>query len=154
MARALVQDPAGPQDRAAPVTPADHDTARADAAQAGAAPRPDMITLAVENMHCGNCMRKVEQTLSQLPGVSSARVNLSAKRVAIVSESKPATAEPFVAALAGIGFPASVLADAPDSSPRATADADFLKRIARFSIHLEFDIWFDIAPRRARSSER
>ena len=36
-------------------------------------------TLAVANMHCGGCMRKVETTLAAIPGVVSARANLSAQ---------------------------------------------------------------------------
>ena len=85
-------------------------------------------TLAVENMHCGNCMRKVEQTLSQLPGVAGARVNLSAKRVAIITDTKPITAEAFISALADVGFTATVLADKAEDTVRA-ADTDFLKRL-------------------------
>ena len=40
-----------------------------------------MTTLAVGNMHCGACMRKVEAALSAVPGVTGARANLSARRV-------------------------------------------------------------------------
>ena len=43
--------------------------------------RPVTTTLAVENMHCGGCMRKVESALAAVPGVATARVNLSARRV-------------------------------------------------------------------------
>ena len=40
--------------------------------------KPTVTTLVVENMHCGNCMRSVEHALEAVPGVTSARVNLSA----------------------------------------------------------------------------
>ena len=42
-------------------------------------------TLAVEGMHCGGCMRKVEQALTAVAGVVSARANLSARRVTTVT---------------------------------------------------------------------
>ena len=50
----------------------------------GAASRT--ITLAVENMNCGGCMRKVERALLEVPGVASARANLSARRATVVFE--------------------------------------------------------------------
>ena len=48
------------------------------------APHPVTTILAVENMHCGGCMRKVETALAAVPGVASARANLSARRVTAV----------------------------------------------------------------------
>ena len=94
----------------------------------GAAPRSCTTTLVVENMHCGGCMRKVEQALAQMPGVASARVNLSTKRVTIETPLRPATAEPFIDALRNAGFGATLLAEAP-ADPSRAATADFLKRL-------------------------
>ena len=50
-------------------------------AQPGAA--PVHTVLAVPAMHCAGCMGKVERGLAALPGVSEARVNLSARTVAV-----------------------------------------------------------------------
>jgi Cu2+-exporting ATPase len=105
--------------------------APAPAALDGAHPPAALATtvLVVDGMHCGNCLRKVEATLSALPDVASARVNLSAHRVSIVTRGTPPTAEPFVAALARIGFKASPLIE----QGRADHDAsitDYLKRLA------------------------
>mgnify|MGYP001031800084 CR=1 FL=1 len=41
------------------------------------------IELAVPSIHCGGCMRKVEEGLRKLDGVVSARVNLSTRRVSV-----------------------------------------------------------------------
>ena len=65
--------------------------------------------LVVENMHCGGCMRKVEQALSSEPGVVSARANLSARRVTVVSEKGRRSAEDLIEALAKAGYKAAPL---------------------------------------------
>ena len=85
-------------------------------------------TLVVENMHCGGCMRSVEQALTGLPGVKSARVNLSSRRVSVLTEAHPGTAEPFIAALRDAGFTATVLSEATTTRPPAT-EQDYLKRL-------------------------
>ncbi len=68
------------------------------------------ITLAVENMTCGGCMRKVEKALLDVPGVASARANLSARRATVVFEDALPGAAPLVDALGRIGFKAAELA--------------------------------------------
>ena len=69
------------------------------------------VTLAVENMVCGGCMRKVETALAAVPGVISARTNLSAKRVTVVfGEAREGGAGKLIDALAAIGFNAAELA--------------------------------------------
>jgi len=78
------------------------------------------ITLAVENMTCGGCMRKVEKALLEVPGVASARANLSARRATVVFEEALPGAAPLVDALGRIGFKAAELApDALDSGQHA-----------------------------------
>src|SRR5664279_2016133 len=68
------------------------------------------ITLAVENMNCGGCMRKVEKALLDVPGVASARANLSARRATVVFAEASPSAAPLVDALGRIGFKAAELA--------------------------------------------
>ena len=41
------------------------------------------IDLAVPDMHCADCICKIERGLGQLPGVTHARVNLSTRRASI-----------------------------------------------------------------------
>ena len=60
--------------------------------------------LVVPGMHCAGCMGKVERALQGLPGVASARVNLSARNVRIAHDSELTVPE-LVAVLENIGFP-------------------------------------------------
>ena len=85
-------------------------------------------TLAVENMHCGGCMRKVETALIAVPGVASARANLSARRVTVVHAREGAGAADFVDVLARAGYKAAELVDGT-AGARESADRDFLKRL-------------------------
>jgi len=61
--------------------------------------------LTVPGMHCAGCMAKVERTLAAISGVSAARVNLTARTVAVAHDQR-ATVPGLVAALAGAGFAA------------------------------------------------
>src|SRR5262245_9889543 len=78
-----------------------------DAAQVTTEASFKSLTLAVENMHCGGCMRSVERAALGVAGVASARANLSAQRVSVAYD--PArTGEPaLIEALARAGFPAA-----------------------------------------------
>jgi Cu2+-exporting ATPase len=76
------------------------------------APAPDSIEslFAVPTLHCAGCIAKIENGLSKVPGVEGARVNMTAKRVAIRHD--PALSPPELkAAIAAIGFDAEPLAD-------------------------------------------
>ncbi len=84
--------------------------------------------LAVENMHCGGCMRKVEQAIAAVPGVRSARANLSLKRVTAEHAADGVGAADLVDALARAGYKAAELADVGD--PVKSADQDLLRRLA------------------------
>ena len=94
-------------------------------AQPGAA--PISTVLAVPGMHCAGCMSKIESRLSAVPGVAQARVNLSARTVAVTHS--PELEEPdLVAALAGIGFEAQPRGD--DLAPRSSAVRPLLAPLA------------------------
>jgi copper chaperone len=60
------------------------------------------VTLTIENMSCGACIRRVTQTLNALPGTHAEEVRLGLARVQ--TESPGA----LVAALAQAGFPAHI----------------------------------------------
>ncbi len=59
--------------------------------------------LAVPGMHCAGCMSKIERGMKAVPGVASARVNLSAKQVTILHDGTLQDRE-LVSALERIGF--------------------------------------------------
>lgn len=74
--------------------------------------------LVVPGMHCAGCMGKVERGLAALPGVGSARVNLTARQVNVRHD--PGLAAPaLIEALAGAGFAAQPRGD--DIAPPPSA---------------------------------
>ncbi|SEJ00024.1 Cu2+-exporting ATPase [Sphingobium sp. AP50] len=76
------------------------------------APAPDSIEslFAVPTLHCAGCIAKIENGLAKVAGIEGARVNMTAKRVAIRHD--PALSPPELkAAIAAIGFDAEPLAD-------------------------------------------
>lgn len=70
------------------------------------APLPRVVetVLIVPGMHCAGCMAKVERGLGQVPGVASARVNLTARQVRIAHDPGLTTPD-LTEALEAIGFP-------------------------------------------------
>lgn len=73
-----------------------------------AASLPEVVSLAgttlvVPGMHCAGCMAKVERSLAAVPGVVSARVNLSAKQVRVDHQSWIEAAD-LIGALDAVGF--------------------------------------------------
>ena len=62
------------------------------------------LTLAIENMHCGGCLRSVERAALGVPGVETARASLAAKRVSIAYDPARAGEVDFIAALEAGGL--------------------------------------------------
>lgn len=89
---------------------------------------PEMITLAVENMHCGACIGTIEDELSHVPGVVSARVNLSTRRVAVEVESNHIAADTLVDALDKVGYKAAELTSDGRGAARER-DSDLTRRL-------------------------
>lgn len=90
-----------------------------NAASARLAPEVMRSVLAVPGMHCAGCMGKVERALGAVPGVASARANLTARTIA-VEHTAAAELPALVAALAGAGFAAEPREDVlePPSASR------------------------------------
>ncbi len=87
------------------------------------------VTLTVENMNCGGCMRKVEKALMAAPGVASARAHLSAKRVAVGFDEERTDSESLIVALGAAGYTAAELVtDTSDADQKR--NRDFLARLA------------------------
>ncbi len=62
--------------------------------------------LTIPDMHCGACIRAVEGALQSVPGVESARVNLSTRRATVEWRKDQAHFEEAFTALTKAGFPA------------------------------------------------
>lgn len=86
-------------------------------------------TLIIENMHCGGCLKKVEAALSSVPGVITARANLSTRRAEISHKCGPSGTLAFTDALDAAGFKSSELA-AGAALTATNADRDYLQRLA------------------------
>src|SRR4029078_11274732 len=94
-----------------------------------ASPEARNITLIVENMRCGSCMAGVEKALLSVPGVASARANLSAKRVDVRFDGRRTDAEFLTNALDRAGFHAAEATHCADEQAQAQS-ADLLRRLA------------------------
>lgn len=84
--------------------------------------------LSVPDVHCGACIRRVEKALTALPGVASARVNLSTRRVAVEwqgDQSPPALRH----TLDRLGYPANYCDDVPEEK-----DQEFGKLIRALAV--------------------
>ena len=68
---------------------------------------PTTLVLAVEEMHCGACLRSVERAALRVAGVDSARASLAAKRVTVTYDPSKAGEVDVIAALDRIGFTAA-----------------------------------------------
>ncbi len=64
------------------------------------------IHLLVEGIHCAACVWLIEQTLARMPGVLSARVNLSAKRLLLRWDNERVRLSQILEQLARIGYAA------------------------------------------------
>jgi copper chaperone len=63
-----------------------------------------VLTLRIDGMHCGSCIRRVSQALAGAKGIKVQEVRLGAARFS--SSEEPATVEHAIAALAEAGYTA------------------------------------------------
>ncbi|QFU08807.1 putative copper-importing P-type ATPase A [Rhodobacteraceae bacterium THAF1] len=90
------------------------------------APSEATHLLHLPDIHCGGCIASVERTLIVLPGVASARVNLTLKRVSV--QAPGLDANRLIDALAQVGHRAERL-DGARLGPADTTSRDLLTRI-------------------------
>ncbi|MFP4270991.1 MAG: heavy metal translocating P-type ATPase, partial [Alphaproteobacteria bacterium] len=62
------------------------------------------LALLAEGVHCGGCVRKIEQTLAQEPVVQEARVNLTTRRLHLAWRGPLAEARRLVEKVEALGF--------------------------------------------------
>ncbi|WP_417742213.1 heavy metal translocating P-type ATPase [Salipiger sp.] len=102
----------------------------AEALAAAHLPDDSHVVLSLPTIHCANCIRDVEAALTATPGVHSARVNLTMKRVAIEADAG-LTAEDLIPVVTGAGFEAYELdAGALSATQTDLAGRDLLMRLA------------------------
>ena len=65
------------------------------------------LDLMAENIHCADCIRKIEGRLKAMPGVAAARVNLSLRRIAIAWREGEVEPVALVEAVTRLGYPAA-----------------------------------------------
>jgi P-type Cu2+ transporter len=88
------------------------------------------LALSLPTIHCQACISKVERALDAVPGVNSARVNLTLKR-ALIDATPDVTANDLVAVLDGIGFEAHELDNAALQATQSDrAGRELLMRLA------------------------
>ena len=100
--------------------------------------------LSVPAVHCGACIRTVENALGELAGVESARVNLSARRVTIRWRADGVT-PPFVETLEQAGFKAHLFDASSDNNDGALSELISALAVAGFAASnimlLSVSIW-------------
>jgi Cu2+-exporting ATPase len=87
----------------------------------------ERTVLAVPSIHCAGCMSKIERGLGARAGIASARVNLSARTVAVEHDTS-LDARDLVHALGELGFEAQVRRD--ELAPRLSAARPLLAPLA------------------------
>jgi Cu2+-exporting ATPase len=91
------------------------------------APAFERTVLVVPSIHCAGCMSKIERGLGARLGVASARVNLSARTVAVEHDAS-LDAHDLVRALAELGYEAQARRD--ELAPRLSAARPLLAPLA------------------------
>ena len=96
-----------------------------------AGPGRKRLELLTPDVHCGACLATIESALPRAPGVDSARVNLSLRRVTVEFDPARTDADGVVAALGRIGYAARPFdADAMRDVDRDAEGRDLLARLA------------------------
>lgn len=62
------------------------------------------VSLQIDGMHCGSCVRRVSQALASTPGIEVKEVRVGAAR--FLSDDKMAAVDLAIAALAAAGYKA------------------------------------------------
>ncbi len=89
------------------------------------------VELLVPDMHCANCLRKVEEGMATAPGVLAARVNLSLRRATVEFDPARIDAEGVLEALAALGYAARPFdSEAMRDVERDAEGRDLLARMA------------------------
>ncbi|MBI0331045.1 heavy metal translocating P-type ATPase [Burkholderia plantarii] len=104
------------------------EAAGATAAEPALASKPaEPIELDIGGMTCASCSNRVEKALAQVPGVSSASVNLATERASVSGDASVSAAQ-LIAAVEKAGYRATSTAPAsPAATPRTRPNAESRK---------------------------
>lgn len=64
------------------------------------------VTLQLDGLHCGNCVKSVENALKALPTVRNVQVDLASQKVVVESDE---TAQTLIETIKNIGFDAELI---------------------------------------------
>jgi Cu2+-exporting ATPase len=103
------------------------------------------IHLLVEGIHCAACVWLIEHTLNRLPGVLSARVNLSAKRLLLRWDNECIKLSEIIAALARVGYSATPFDPEAAEGILRKQTRDLLFRITFAGFTMMNLLWVSIA---------
>jgi P-type Cu2+ transporter len=76
------------------------------------------LILLVGGIHCGSCVQRIERALAQKPGIISARINMTTKRLSARWFEQLTSAEAIVSTLADLGYPATPFSIEPAHGDR------------------------------------
>ena len=99
------------------------------------------ITLTLEGMHCASCVAKVEKTLTGVPGVEQALVNLATRQARVRYDPGQATVKEMQAAIQEAGYAVTgwALEAPPPASPEM--EAQNLKRRFLLALGLSLPVF-------------
>ncbi|WP_456444692.1 heavy metal translocating P-type ATPase [Thiolapillus sp.] len=103
------------------------------------------IHLLVEGIHCAACVWLIEHTLGKLPGVISAQVNLSAKRLLLRWDNERIKLSEIIAALARVGYSATPFDPEAAEGILKKQTRDLLFRITFAGFTMMNLLWVSIA---------
>ncbi len=99
--------------------------------RAGAGAGEQDLVLIVPDMYCAGCLRTVESTLLAVPGVSRARVNLTARKVSVAFDPEIVGAEALRSTLEAAGYAARAVDPAVFSATTSDpAGAELVRALA------------------------
>lgn len=89
-----------------------------------------MLYLLVENMHCANCIKNIEQALHSNPAIIDARVNFSTRRLFIRWHEESAIAGDLLRPVISMGYPLTPYNPDLIQAASAATDRQLLKALA------------------------
>ena len=83
--------------------------------------KPTTLTIPIEGMSCASCVAKIEQGLSEVPGVLHASVNLATEKATVAYQSGVANPDTIQDAIRGLGYTPSMPAAHEAETPAMKA---------------------------------